>query len=257
MLRVVDRTTEAGQLRPSPVDRGVLRTLMASVQPTVTAADRLIPVAPDLARLIPFGGLRRGTVAEIAHHGLVCSTLSAAMAEGPWVAVVGVPSFGLAAAARLGVALERLAVVQSPPPEQAGSVVAALVDAVEVVVVGPGVITRATDARRLQARLRERSGVLLTTGPWPEATELQLHVVGGTWRGMEHGYGHLQEWTLEVEVRGRGAAAQGRRGLVRLAQPSRRNGTFAEVSEVVSELVSEPVSESLTPAATTILERVG
>jgi hypothetical protein len=216
----------------APLSLVALKTL---IRPTATAAERVLPVRSDLASLLPLGGLRRGTVAQIAHGGLLYAALSEAMSEGAWAVFVGAPSLGLAAAFDHGISAERLAIITTPPPDQCAAVIAALVDAVELVVIGPTVVLRAADARRLGARLRERNGVLISMGVWPEVAEVTLEVTGSSFVGIDHGHGHLQGWALEVQVGGRGAAARGRKGTV----------TLSGSSDAVIEVVSAPIVESV------------
>ena len=195
-----------------------LHALSEQTRPLTLAKERVLPVRSDLADLLPFGGLRRGTVVQVDSPSLVFALAAAATAEGSWAAFVGTPSLGLAAASGQGVAIERVVTVAAPPPELAATVVAALVDALDLVIVGPKVVARAADARRLAARARERGGVLLSLGPWPEATDLRVMVARHHWGGLDRGHGHLRTWTVDVVVEGRGAASQGRRGLVQLAR---------------------------------------
>jgi len=128
------------------------------------------------------------------------------------VGVVGLPSLGLAAAAEVGVALERLLMVATPPPAEWATVVATLVDGVDVVVVGLPRWVRAGDARRLQARVRQRGAVLLTVGPpGPLDADVGLTAETATWIGLEAGAGHLQGRRVVVAATGRRAAARSRR----------------------------------------------
>ena len=94
-----------------------LATVAARVQPTVLARAQRLPLLPALERLVPGGGLRRGSTLSI--DGMAATSLALAAAAGPsrdgaWVAAVGFPSLGLLAAAELGVALERLVLVAEP-----------------------------------------------------------------------------------------------------------------------------------------------
>ena len=189
-------------------------------QPLTRVSERLLPVRDVLAALLPLGGLRRGTVIEVDGVSLLCALLAASSAAGSWTAIVGAPSFGIIAAAEQGVVLERTVFVSKPPADLAPTVVAALGDALDLVVIGAGVITRSGDARRLTARARERGGVLFSLGPWPEAVDLRARVHAYRWEGIGFGCGHLQTCSIEVEVEGRGAAARARRGLIRLLGPS-------------------------------------
>jgi hypothetical protein len=63
-------------------------------------ASRVLPVAPEIAKLLPWpGGLLRGsTVATVGSLSLVMTLLADAMAAGSWAAIVGVPQFGALAA---------------------------------------------------------------------------------------------------------------------------------------------------------------
>jgi hypothetical protein len=213
----VSAVTELVSQSVSESSFNVLRSLKARIAPTAAASERVLPVRSDLASLLPLGGFRRGTVAQIAHGGLLYAALGEAMAEGAWAVFVGAPSLGLAAAFDHGISAERLAIVATPPPDQCASVIAALVDAVDLVVIGSTIVLRAADARRLSARLRERNGVLISMGVWPDAAEVTLEVMGSSFAGIDRGHGHLQGWSLEVQVGGRGAAARGRTGMVELA----------------------------------------
>ena len=212
----------------------------ALVSPQVVlAGERLLPVLPALERLFPAGGLRRGSVVSVAGStSLALSLLVAASREGSWCAGVGMPSLGLAAAAELGVVLERFPLVSSPArgsgPGSWAWVVAALLDAFDVVLARPpssgGV--RAADARRLTSRARERGAVLVVSGPWPEGPEVQLEVVGACWEGIGRGHGRLMGRRVEVVAGGRGAAARERTVALWLPHPE---GGVRAVEEVVDE----------------------
>lgn len=183
------------------------------------AGERLLPVAPALERLFPGGGLRRGsTVAVTGSTSLALAVLAGPSTAGSWCAAVALPALGLVAAAEMGVALERLALVPAPGPEWP-AVVAALLDALDVVMVGTGPRVRPADTRRLVARARERGAVLLVLGGW-DGADVRLSVSGAApkergrqceWRGLGAGHGHLQARQVEVVAEGRGAASRVRR----------------------------------------------
>ena len=202
----------------------MLEALRERTRPVNLPGERLLPVRDDLASLLPGGGLRRGSVVEIAAPSLLFVAMAEALRVGSWAALVGLPTLGLAAARDHGITFERLAVVVAPPVDLAATVVAALVDALDLVVLGPGVVGRAADARRLTARARERESVLLVHGRWPEAVDLRLTVVNRHLEGVGQGHGHLSRWRVEVETDGRGAAARRRRGLITLAGPDLSGG---------------------------------
>ena len=151
--------------RPAPVLAGSLEAVGRAIRPVALAREQVVPVLPALSGLVPDGGLVRGSVTVVEGDGAAIS-LALALVAGPsaagsWTAVVGCPGLGLAAVAEAGVALERLALVAEPEPGDWAGVVAALVGAVDVVVVGPTHRVRTADARRLAARARERGTVLV------------------------------------------------------------------------------------------------
>jgi len=188
-----------------------LAGLPESVRPVSLAGGRVLPVLPALVGLLPGGGLRRGsTVAVAGSTSLALALLAGPSAAGSWCAAVGLPSLGLLAAAEVGVAVGRLALVASPGADWA-AVVAALLDALDVVVVRlPDRGVRAADARRLGARARERGAVLVPLGRW-EGADVRLSVASSSWQGLGEGSGHLRARLVEVVAEGRGAAARPRR----------------------------------------------
>ena len=195
----------------SPSSASSLR-LPESVRPVALAEERLLPVLPALSGLLPGGGLRRGSTVAVAGAGatsLALAVLAGPSAAGSWGAVVGLPALGLVAAVEAGVAVGRLALVASPGP-QWGAVVAALLDALDVVVVRPPARVRAADGRRLVARARERGAVLVPLGRW-EGADVRLSVLSSSWAGLGSGAGHLRARLVEVVAEGRGAAARPRR----------------------------------------------
>ena len=221
-------------------DRSGLADLAERVRPVELRSEQPTwPVVAGLESLLP-GGLTRGTTVAVgAAPGVTGAvTLALAVAAGPseagaWTALVGEGgdvgggSWGLVAAAGLGVALDRLIVVApaGPPPSGWGPVLGALVDGFPVVVVGPGVRLRAADTRRLAARLRERGGVMVRVGgdgAVPAAAHVRLLVREGEWQGVEDGAGHLRARHVVVEATGRGAASRPRRAALLLPGPDGR-----------------------------------
>lgn len=185
---------------------------------------QVLPVLPELAGMLPEGGLRRGsTVSVRGATSLLLALLAEATSGGSWAAVVGVPDLGVVAAGELGVEVGRLALVPRPGAEFA-AVTAALLDGVDLVVVGsPGKVAGTQVARRLSARARHRGAVLLSLGQWPGA-DVELHSSPGRWSGLEDGYGYLRERAVRVRVSGRGAAARPMRSELLLPGPSGRPG---------------------------------
>lgn len=186
--------------RPGAPARASRGSVLLTDRPPLAVPPALTPLLPD--------GLRRGsTTAVLGSTSLVLAMIAAACtAREAWAAVVGQPSLGLLAAAQSGVALDRLAVVPRPGVDTP-TVVAALLDGIDVVVVGPGAHLTDADRRRLMARARDRGSVLLSTAPWPGAGTV-LTVEGGRWTGVGDGDGRLRAHELHVTRTGRGSAGQ-------------------------------------------------
>lgn len=199
-----------------------LRLVADRAAPLALARERTLPVHAALASLFPEGGLRRGSVVSV--DGVGATTLALAVAAGPsaagsWVAVVGDPDLGLAAAREAGVAPERMLVID-PSGDRIGTVLAALVGAVDVVLVGPRVRVRPADMRRLSARLRERGSVIIRLGAGKEAgVDVGLRIVDHEWAGLGVGHGVLRARRVRVQAEGRGASARRRATAVLLPGP--------------------------------------
>lgn len=228
-------TLESAPANDAPLSgRDHLRLLGERVAPLTGAHERTLPVLAALRDLFLGGVLQRGWV--IAASGEGATSLALAVAAGPsaagsWTAVVGDPGLGLAAAAEAGVVLERLLMVDAPGSRGAVEAVAALVGAVDIVLVGSGVRLGAADHRRLAARLRERGSVLVRlaegrrhgAGVWTDGArssngwvgdshgaDVRLRVVSSHWSGLEDGWGLLRSRRVSVQVTGRGAAGRPR-----------------------------------------------
>jgi hypothetical protein len=210
------------------------------------AAQRVLPVLPELRDVLPGGGLRRGTTIALTATSLLLALLAAASRRGSWCAVVGLPTLGVGAAAELGVALDRLALVPNPGPDWS-TVVAALLDGVDVVVAAPPGAVTAAVTRRLAARARQRGSVLVSVGRW-DGADLTLDAEAGAWRGLGRGRGRLQGREVTVVARGRGAASAPRRTRVWLPRPA---GLYAELLArgVPETALTGPVGTGDGPAA--------
>lgn len=197
--------------RPDPAAGAErLREIAGAVQPLTLAGHRILPVPLSLVGLLPGGGLRRGsTVAVTGSTSLALALAAAAAAAGSWCAAVGVPALGMVAAAEMGLDLSRVALVPDPG-DQWATVTAALVDALDIVLVAPPARLRLADARRLDARARERGCVLVPLGDWPQAG-VRLQVESRRWEGLAAGHGTLRRCLLTATSGGRGAAARPRR----------------------------------------------
>ncbi|UTT57842.1 hypothetical protein [Cellulosimicrobium cellulans] len=169
--------------------------------------ERVWPVHDELAPLLPLGALQRGTVLAVrGSTSLLLALVARPSRSGAWTAAVGFPAVGLLAAADAGADLDRVVLVPRPGPD-AALAISALVDGLDVVVVGPDAALTDPDRRRLAARARERGALLVAAGPWPGA-HVALTVTGGGWSGADRGAGWLRRRTLVVERAGRGGAAR-------------------------------------------------
>ena len=205
------------------------------------AVGPVLPVRGDLATLLSAGGLRRGaTVAVDGSTALLLTLLATATSEGSWAAVVGMPDLGLLAASELGVALHRLVIVPDPGNELA-SVVAALLDGADLVVIAAADLVRngtkgQAMARRLSARARSRGAVLIPFGAgglWP-AAELRLSATDRRWSGFDDGHGYLTVHETAVTVRGRGSAARPTQArLILQEEAPLAGGTFSHLDNEV------------------------
>jgi hypothetical protein len=151
-----------------------------------TAISNPLPTLPALQRLVQ---MRTGAGYAVDRPALAMAMMAGPSQAGAWSAVVGVPDFGLEAAAGIGVDLDRTVLV--PEPGDAWlEVTAALIDVLQVVVVRPpGTVTQ-HQAARLASRLRQRDAVLIAVGDWPRA-EARLLIEESTWTGIGRGNGRL------------------------------------------------------------------
>ncbi len=138
-----------------------VRTAAQLGEPTSDAASApagMLPVTPVLTELLPGGGLRRGTAVSVSGStALLLALLAEATQEGSWAAIAGLPEIGVAAAAELGVDLDRLALVPNPGAEVV-AVVSALIDGFDLVVLGP------SRARGVQPQVARRLAGRVETG---------------------------------------------------------------------------------------------
>ena len=159
-------------------------------------------------------GLPKGVVAVLSGaRSLPVSMAAAVSAAGGHVAVVGLPDFGLLAAAEMGADLSRLAVIPKPGTDPV-EVAAVLMDGMALVVLGlAGRCIPATRARAVVARARQRGCTLLVTqGDWQGASmRMDARVSGyeittgpGDSSGMPvAGYGRISAVRVSIRIRGR------------------------------------------------------
>jgi hypothetical protein len=191
-------------------------------QPLVMAGQQVLPVTTAFEGLLPDAGLRRGTVTQIKGPGatsLALALLAACTADGSWVAAIGFQDLGLEAAGELGLALERLLLVDVPVPDQWSTAVAAALDGMEAVLVElPRSLARGrreSEVRRLQSRLRDRGTVVVLVGAAGAfQPDLVLSASTPSWEGLGAGWGHLRSRCVPVEVTGRRGASRPRSGRI-------------------------------------------
>lgn len=190
----------------------------------------LLPLSDATSHLLPGGGLRPGALVHVS-GGAGATTMALAMVAGPcragaWVGCVGFPELGWEAAGEVGLPLQRVVAVEIPGDARTPfrtKAMAAMVDAFELVVCGPGAVVTTSTARRLRARARERGSVLVQVSgrnfdggarssvvPRPEG-DVSLRVLGTEWEGLGRGWGYLSRRTTLVEVSGRGPLGRPRR----------------------------------------------
>lgn len=189
----------------------------------------IFPLSDATRHLLPDGGLRQGSLVQVSGSA-GATTLALALVAGPcrggaWVGCVGFPELGWEAVGQVGLPLQRAVVVAMPPDARSelwAKVMAAMVDAFEVVMCGPGVMATNATVRKLRARARERGSVLVQVGargpgpcfssssPWSEA-DVVLRVLESTWEGLGQGWGNLSRRTMVVQVGGRGSLSRPRR----------------------------------------------
>jgi hypothetical protein len=204
----------------------------ARSRPVTTADTRRLEVPGALGACFPEGAVRRGSTLVINSSSggvsLALTFVATVTATGSWAAAVGLPSLGLLAAAELGVELERLALVPVPG-NRWPAVAAALLDGMDLLLLGPPGRVRPSDARRLVARAREQGTVLVVLEPlgarcWPEVPDFRLSIAGATWEGLGNGHGHLRSRRVEVVTVGRRAAVRERRTVLWLPSPAGSGG---------------------------------
>jgi hypothetical protein len=198
-----------------------LRSLGVRTGTVQLAGERRLAVGGQLGAVVA-GGVQRGSIVTVGGPvgGGVTRTafeLAASVtAAGEWVAFVeSHATLGFAAAAELGVELERCVVVRDVPDGRWPVVIGALLDGMAMVVAAVPPRLALGDARRLLARARERRAVLVAleaaplerVGTWPAEAALRVQVPNTNWHGLDAGGGLLTSCATHFDVEGRGARA--------------------------------------------------
>lgn len=169
----------------------------------------VLPVHEELARLLPGGGLPRGSVAVLDGAGSLAVSLVASVSRaGSRVALCGVSGFGMAAALEQGADPERIALVEGPLADPV-SVASILLDGADVVLCAlGGIAVPPSRGRAIAARARTHGSILLVTGGRWDGASLHLgaRVRGYTGLGSRPGRGRIRGIDLVFSARGRGCA---------------------------------------------------
>lgn len=210
------------------------------IAPVTLAEEELLPVPAALADLFPRRGLQRGWSVGFSGHGgwsLALAMLGAATGGDGWAAAVGLEELGLVAGEELGLGLDRILMVEAPDRDTAetggtlATVVASLIEVMDVVCLGRIGSVGIRDGRRLMARAREQDAVLfhLPPGPgvaprcgpppWPHPMDVMIHTEVAGWSGIGVGHGHLATRQVAVTATGRRSMARPRRVEVLLPGP--------------------------------------
>ncbi|PSK96625.1 hypothetical protein CLV30_1255 [Haloactinopolyspora alba] len=175
-----------------------------------------LPALPALRPVLP--GLRRGQVVTVDGVGALALALMAGPSQaGSWCAVVGVPDLGVPAASGMGCDPERMLLIDEPG-ERWVDVVAALLGAVDVVLVCPPARAPSPVVRRLSALARTSGSCLVVAGAW-EGAMARLRVESSLWTGVGQGHGHLRGRRVRVVAEGRGAGGRSRSAWLWLPGP--------------------------------------
>jgi hypothetical protein len=189
---------------------GVALSSVTSLANLPSAHELAIPVEPALSRLFPGAGLRRGQVVGCAGDAaltLGCALAVRAVGDGAWLAVVGIPDFGIEAAVDLGIAPERMVAIEATSAADWGDRVVAAADGFELILTSPPPGAERA-MRKLRQRLQARGSVMI-------AVRSTLHTVGGVacdveiattaveWVGIGCGHGRLAARRVAIRSSGR------------------------------------------------------
>ena len=149
---------EALEAARATLRRAELRTGVRSSAPSVPDIEE----APrPLGAILDGGCLPVGTASVIqGSTSLLLALIAQSQRASDWVAVVGAPSLGYLAAVQAGISLKRLSVIPHAGEDPAG-IVAALLDGMRYVVVGP---RHRAQRLRASAPARARSGARCRPG---------------------------------------------------------------------------------------------
>lgn len=154
---------------------------------------------PDALRgLLPRGVPAGGIVHVSGSRTIVWSLAATLMGSRGWCVVIGLRDVGWYAAKQAGLDLARVLYL---PTGATPPVLAAAIDGADVLIVGSARSLGAGDQRAVAGRLRNRGTRLITTIPWPGATQITASVVHA--HGCDDGAGYLTERVIHARSEGR------------------------------------------------------
>jgi membrane protein implicated in regulation of membrane protease activity len=205
MFEYGDVSSAAALVSPWPGSpasaNNTVRELQAKIrQMQATKLDsRSIATHPAIAELLPGGSLKQGASYSVeSSTTLLMALLAGPSAAGSWCGVVGVPEFGVEAAAGFGIDLGRLVLVPHPG-EHWLAVTSAIADVLTIVVARPSARVSDGSIARLAARIRQRGATMIVLGSWPQS-EAMLSVSDSSWEGIGSGHGYLSARQVTVTV---------------------------------------------------------
>jgi hypothetical protein len=173
---------------------------------TIRPPRAILPVTPDIAALLPFGGLATVTAITASRRGatsLLWRLLAGPTSAGAWCALVGMPGRYPLAATAAGADLDRLAFIDAAGPRIADAA-GALAEGVAAMVVPSDGLSPA-QARRLTARARKGGTAIVWWETRPVAgSDARLDVARVRWQGLRvntdrrWGAGRLDACELDV-----------------------------------------------------------
>lgn len=224
-----------------------LQELAERIRPVVLARQAAIAVAEPLERLLPDAGLIRGSTVTIGGVGatsLALQLVATASQSGSWVVVVGLSDLAPAAVLEAELDADRVAFIDPGGSGRQVDVLAALIGAVDVIVLDARLYLRPAESRRLASRLRERGSLLVVVSPGTVvnssfSADVSFTVSDAQWEGLGCGHGHLRSRRVRVGVDGRGRASRTARrefllpstdALIATAEPESKDGTVVAFS---------------------------
>lgn len=203
-------------IHSSPSESLTVQELADRIRPVVLAREAVLPVIGPLQSLLPDAGLIRGSTLTVGGSGatsLALRLIAGPSQAGSWVAIVGLNDLAPVAVFEAGLDSERVAFIEPGCSERLAELVAALIGAVDVIVLDARLSITASSSRRLASRCRERGSILVVVSPERErithwSADRSFLTSAVRWEGLGCGYGHLRSRRLHVEVSGRGRASR-------------------------------------------------